>query len=119
MKEITTQDQLDKCIDESKSMPVFLFKHSTACPTSASANGRVREAIAAAPQDYPEFQMIKVIESRPVSNTVAERLGVQHASPQLILVQGGKAVWTASHYQITPSAIAAAVDRHVPAPPAP
>lgn len=51
---------------------------------------------------------MKVIEDRPVSNEIAARLGVKHESPQAILVRGGKAVWHASHRQVTAANLAAA-----------
>jgi bacillithiol system protein YtxJ len=44
--------------------------------------------------------MVKVIENRGVSNAVAERLGVEHQSPQMILVKDGQALWSASHHGI-------------------
>jgi bacillithiol system protein YtxJ len=45
--------------------------------------------------------MVKVIESRPVSNAIAEKLAVTHQSPQLILLHSGQEVWNASHHNIT------------------
>ena len=49
----------------------------------------------------PEVRMVKVIESRPVSNAIAEALGVEHKSPQLILVRERKALWSTSHFDIS------------------
>jgi bacillithiol system protein YtxJ len=57
----------------------------------------------------PPVFLVKVIESRPVSNAVAERLGVEHKSPQLILLLDGAARWSASHYEITVDRIREAV----------
>jgi bacillithiol system protein YtxJ len=44
---------------------------------------------------------VLVREDRPLSLTVAERTGVQHASPQAICLVAGKAVRHASHREIT------------------
>lgn len=40
-------------------------------------------------------------EDRPLSLAVEERTGVQHQSPQVICLVGGRAVANASHYDIT------------------
>ena len=48
-----------------------------------------------------EVFLIKVVESRPVSNAAAQALNVEHQSPQLILVNDHEPVWSASHYAVT------------------
>ncbi|MND04785.1 hypothetical protein D3C83_252140 [compost metagenome] len=55
--------------------------------------------------------MVKVVEAKPVSNAVAEKLGIQHESPQIILLQGGKPVWNASHHNIRAENIEAALGK--------
>jgi bacillithiol system protein YtxJ len=61
----------------------------------------------------PLVYVVKVIEARPVSNAVAERLNVQHQSPQIILVRGGAAVWSASHFNITAESMNEALTRSI------
>ncbi len=74
---------------------VLLFKHSTRCGTSLRAYREV-EAFEAATCALPVY-LIDVIDDRALSNLAAERLGVVHASPQVILVVSGRAVWHTSH----------------------
>ena len=112
MNEITSLEDLEARIEASAETPLFLFKHSTSCPTSARAIRRVTDFIAEAPDHYPEIHLIKVIESRAISNAAAERLGVEHASPQLILVKDGHALWTTSHFNIQAPAIENAIKQH-------
>lgn len=101
MKEINTLDEWQEILDASDQQAVFLFKHSTTCPISAGARDKVNEFIGRASGDgTPTFHIIRVIESRPVSNKIEADLGVRHQSPQLILLKGKKAVWSASHYGI-------------------
>ena len=109
MKEITTVDEARELIAGSQNVPTLLFKHSTTCPISARAAMRVQEFIESAPENAPAIHLIKVIESRPVSNAIAADLGVTHQSPQMILVSGGKSVWDTSHGDITPAAIGEAI----------
>ena len=109
MKEITTIEEWEACLSASQTKPLFIFKHSTRCPISAGAHDAVTRYIAKAVAEGPEFIMVKVIESRPVSSAIAEGLGIEHKSPQLILISNGQAVWSASHYGINAESIAEAV----------
>lgn len=112
VKELTSKDALNDCLSQSQSRPVFIFKHSTACPISAGAYDKVVKYIDQKDgEDLPEFYLVKVIESRPVSNEVEALLSVRHQSPQLILVKGGEAAWSASHYGIHAEAISNALAR--------
>ncbi len=100
MIEMTRIEDWEACLAKSDSEPVFVFKHSTRCSISTAAERRVMKYLATAPAGSPEFHLVKVIESRPVSNAIAEALDVAHKSPQLILIKERKAVWTASHFGI-------------------
>lgn len=112
MEEITTLDQLEARLASSGAAPLLLFKHSTRCPISADAYVRVERFLSARTAPAPPVFLIKVIESRPVSNAIADRLGVPHKSPQILLVKDGRAVWTASHHGIQPDRIREAIAEH-------
>ena len=103
MIEITTIEQLDACLEASGDKPLFIFKHSTRCPISSRANVRVREFIESPPtsgEAAPEIYLLKVVESRAVSNALAGQLGIMHQSPQLLLIDKGKCTWHTSHHNI-------------------
>jgi bacillithiol system protein YtxJ len=53
--------------------------------------------------------LVLVIENREVSNAIASRLGIQHESPQAIVLKDGKPTWNASHWSITTDAMSRAV----------
>ena len=53
--------------------------------------------------------MVRVIEERPVSLALSDRVGVRHQSPQALLIHGGQALWNDSHGAITVDALKAAV----------
>jgi len=97
---LSSLDALDACLSASNETPAFIFKHSTACPVSSEAYRQVAAYAERAAPDEPKVYLVKVIEERPVSNKIAEVLGVAHKSPQLILVKSGECVWTASHHGI-------------------
>ncbi|MCX5758241.1 MAG: bacillithiol system redox-active protein YtxJ [Candidatus Hydrogenedentes bacterium] len=109
MLEMSSMEDWQACLAVSSQNPVLVFKHSTQCPISAGARKGLIEYLAhGGPTILPAYEVL-VIESRPVSNAIAESLGVAHKSPQLFLVHKGKAVWSASHYGINRDAIADAV----------
>lgn len=76
-----------------------LYKHSTRCPVSTV----VIDEVVRFAETNPEWNtyVLKVIEHRDLSDAVAERLGVRHASPQAFVLKEGRPVWHASHGSIT------------------
>jgi bacillithiol system protein YtxJ len=52
-----------------------------------------------------EVALIDVARDHDVKRAVADRTGVRHASPQVIVLRGGRAVWAASHGVITATAV--------------
>ena len=107
--EVDSMLDMKIAIASSEKAPVFIYKHSTTCPINARAAARIDAYLKDAPEDTPKMVFVKVIESRPVSLAMADTLDVKHESPQLILVDKGKAVWNASHEDITAASIAKAV----------
>ncbi|MCM3356655.1 MAG: bacillithiol system redox-active protein YtxJ [Psychrobacillus sp.] len=102
-KEITSVDEWKEVLKLSDAQKILVLKHSTTCPISARAF-REFESF-----DTPlEKYLVKVRESRSVSNEMESDLGVKHESPQVFLVGDGKAVWNASHHQINRTELAIA-----------
>ncbi len=100
-KEITSIEEWKEAMERSVNQSVVILKHSTACPVSFNALKEYEQYLAKDPNIEAEYLLVKVIESRPVSNQIAEDLGVQHASPQMIYVKHKDNYWNASHYAIT------------------
>ena len=73
----------------------YVFKHSTRCPVS----GRAATAVRGSSWDLPVY-WVNVVENRALSNWVADHTGVKHESPQLIRIEGGKAVQVWNHGQV-------------------
>ena len=99
---ITDVTELEKLIDRSKQAPVVIFKHSLTCPISASALERMKAYDG-------EVDLVEVQRARDLSNEIAQRLGVRHESPQIIIVRNGQVIWDASHFSITAEAVSEAV----------
>lgn len=101
--ELTTLDQLEPILKEGKWL---LFKHSTRCPISSHAHDEYATWLRDAGTARVRTARVLVVESRPISNAIAQRLGVRHESPQAILIENGKPIWHASHHSITAAELA-------------
>jgi bacillithiol system protein YtxJ len=93
---------LEELFARSHAEPVLLFKHSNACPISARAYRQMEEV-------KTPVSIVVVQESRDVSREVAERTGVRHETPQAFVLRNGRAVWNASHFDITADVVEQAV----------
>ena len=57
------------------------------------------------PREDLKLGIIKVVESRPASNHVAELFGIEHESPQIIFFKDGKNVFDRDNWDITSDAM--------------
>jgi bacillithiol system protein YtxJ len=101
LQQLTSLEQWKEALDRTSNKPLLVFKHSTSCSVSAGAHEEATHYIQDDQTGDIDYAIVHVIEDRPVSNEIAERLGVKHASPQIILVKDGEAVWDTSHWRIT------------------
>jgi bacillithiol system protein YtxJ len=108
LKELHTIEELNQALDSSMNGPVLLFKHSLTCPISARAYREFRSYLEK-PHPSVSYRLIVVQNARRVSDEAARRLGVEHESPQALLVHNNEEVWNASHFQITASSLEGAV----------
>mgnify|MGYP000268297740 CR=1 FL=1 len=108
--EITELSEWEAALEGSDQQPFVILKHSTTCPVSASALEEFEAYLEEAPNETHKYLLVKVIESRPVSNQIAEDLQVKHASPQIILVKNKEQGWNTSHWSITEKHIKAVLD---------
>ncbi|EHQ89320.1 bacillithiol system redox-active protein YtxJ [Desulfosporosinus youngiae] len=111
-KELYVIQDLEEILEESHRRKIIIFKHSTACPVSARAWQEVEDFIRES-TDEILVAMIKVIESRPVSNQAADNLGVKHQSPQALLISKQKVLWHASHQTVTKANIEKALQGEI------
>lgn len=109
-KEITTEEQWNHVLEQSAQRGQLLLKHSTTCPVSANALREFEEYLKESSNADVDYTLVKVIESRPVSNQIAADLTVKHESPQIIFIKDKAKYWTASHWSVTKEHIAAVLD---------
>ncbi|HEY0099087.1 MAG TPA: bacillithiol system redox-active protein YtxJ [Pyrinomonadaceae bacterium] len=106
---VTDKGELDELLARSHDAPVVLFKHSTTCPISARAH---RQMLQLSTEEAGRIALLIVQRARELSQRVAEETGIQHESPQAIILRNGQAVWSASHFDITAEAVAQAVQEN-------
>ena len=101
LQKLSTPAEADALIDGDR--PAWIYKESDACPISKNAMNGLKGYML----DHPDEPVghIVVQDQRDVSEHVTQRLGVKHQTPQIILVQGGKALWNASHFKVTSHAM--------------
>ena len=91
---VSTRDVDDALGAES----AILFKHSTRCPISAAARGEMERFMELNP-DAPVYT-VDVNDATDASRYLAEKTGIEHQSPQVIVVRGGRPEWHANHFDI-------------------
>ncbi|MBL7789236.1 MAG: bacillithiol system redox-active protein YtxJ [Chitinophagales bacterium] len=104
MKEIqtiTTIEEVDEIISRSKVKSQVIFKHSTVCPISRMSYEKMKAEYPLS-EDAADIYYVGVIEQRPISNYIAEKLQVKHESPQMIVLRDGKSIFNESHLMIDP-----------------
>jgi bacillithiol system protein YtxJ len=106
---LTDTEQLQEIVRESHEQPVLIFKHSTSCSISAAAKGKLERQWADAGLTDTKLYYLDLLRFRSISNDIAKQFGVQHESPQLLLIQDGECRYDASHMSIRLSEVKNAV----------
>ena len=103
MRPVRDAEELERAFAEARAL---IFKHSTRCPVSTWAHREVASFRARHPE-VPVY-VVHVVEQRALSSALAARTGVRHESPQAVVLEEGRAVWSGSHEGVTAEALEAA-----------
>ncbi len=95
-KRLTSIEQLDEVLAQSSEKPILLFKHSTRCSISSMALSGFERSYDA-PEEDMDIYYLDLIAHRDVSNAIAEKTGVVHQSPQVIVLKNNEITYTATH----------------------
>ena len=102
---IDDRETLDKLVTDSRSKPVIIFKHSTACGIGSAAYREMEKL-------EGQVNLLEVQSARDVSRELADLTGIRHETPQVIVLKDGKAVWNASHFDVKAGAVLKALESH-------
>ncbi len=86
--------------EESKSVKVMLFKHSTRCSISSMALNRIESNWRGSDSQLVKPYYLDLIVHRDISNLIAQEYGVEHQSPQVLIISNGKCIYHESHNNI-------------------
>lgn len=97
--QLNTIEQLNEILEESKSVPVAIFKHSTRCGISRMVIKQF-ESNYSIDADKLKLYYLDLLNYRDISNEIGYKFQVMHQSPQLIVLKNKETVAHASHYEI-------------------
>ena len=97
---IESEEDLAKAVEQSFEKKVVIFKHSTRCHISKMVLKSFENEVANSDKEVV-YYFLDLIAYRPISNKIAEDFGITHQSPQMIVLENGKAVKDASHQSIS------------------
>ncbi len=98
--EVLSVEHIDEIFESSSNQQIVIYKHSNQCGTSFFAKKNI-EIIDKSDFENAGFYIIDVIRQRPLSNYLAEKVGVRHESPQLIILKDKIVTWHGSHHQVS------------------
>jgi bacillithiol system protein YtxJ len=101
MLKISTEADVTSALSEPLAV---VYKHSPICPTSSFALEEMT-SVRRLHGDIPMY-LVDVVQSRPLSRYIAERVGIVHASPQAIILRAGVPAWHGSHFDLRADVIA-------------
>lgn len=97
--ELSTPTQLQGIQKDTSNAAYLLYKHSPTCSICSMTKMRIERA-----WDFAEEQLkpyfLNVLDHRSLSDEVAHIFDTKHESPQILLVQNGRSVHQASHFDI-------------------
>lgn len=106
--ELNDIQQLATIKEESAEKSVLIFKHSTRCSISSMAKNRLERAWNIDESKIKTYYL-DLIAHRNISNAIVTEFGVEHQSPQVIVIDKGESVYDASHNLISAGSIESVV----------
>jgi bacillithiol system protein YtxJ len=113
-KELTSIEELDGLVALSETVPVLILKHSTRCNISSMALSRLERNWNDEDEQKVVPFFLDLLAHRGVSAEIEKRFGVQHESPQVLLIRNGKSVYSESHSGINYADILAEANNPAP-----
>ncbi|WMI65366.1 bacillithiol system redox-active protein YtxJ [Aestuariibaculum sp. YM273] len=81
-------EQLQGIAEKSSEKPQIIFKHSTRCGISRMVKNQF-ESDYQISEDQADLYYLDLLNYREISNEIAQKFGVYHESPQLLVIKNG------------------------------
>lgn len=111
-QQVSSTAALAEAMKLSEQQPVLFFKHSNSCGISQRAFAEFERYLESDESSKVSNYVIIIQTARDASNELARLLGVQHESPQAILVSGKRAIWHDSHLALKSGLLKMAVSQN-------
>lgn len=92
-------DKIYEAEDLSQKERVLILKYSPKCVISHIMKTLLQKEWAEGEMRMKTY-LVNVIDNTDISNDISKRYGVEHESPQAIILEKGKAVYNAAHGQV-------------------
>ena len=102
---LESRGQLDLIKKESIEKTILIFKHSTRCNISRATLDRLERNWKEEEMQHVRPYFLDLISYRDISGQIAAQFGVDHESPQVLVVRNGISVYDSSHFDISYDAI--------------
>ena len=99
-----TEGEFKDILYSSNHKPQMIYKHSSRCSVSFMAVRNLHE-LSEKDWEKADFHMIDVIGQRSLSRFIAEKSGVRHEYPQVLIFKDGAVVWHGSHYRVNAESV--------------
>ena len=93
-------DQISQIRSASKEKPVLIFKHSSRCNISRTSLDRLERNWKDQEVGDVQLYFLDLLSYREVSNRIAEEFGVEHESPQVLIIKNEQSAYDRSHFEI-------------------
>lgn len=97
-KDLTDLDQLEFILNDKSDRIHVLFKHSTRCGISSMAKKTFERGFEE--NEKVELWYLDLLQNRNISNEIANKTGVIHQSPQMIIIRNTEVLHDSSHHSI-------------------
>jgi len=97
---IDSESGIEDLLRQSEENFVVLFKHSTRCSLSDMAENRLERSWNESEMKDVKCYFLDIIQHRDLSNLVVDHFGIDHESPQLLLIKDRACVYHTSHMDI-------------------
>ena len=97
--QLASEDSVEEVFTASGARVQLILKHSQSCAVSFFA----KQNLDSVPlEEWPEMDrsMVEVVRFRPISQYLAQKTGVRHESPQVLVIANGEVIFHTSHSEV-------------------
>lgn len=99
-KKLTTREEFDRLIDDSREKPALVFKHRPSDVESTDALNKIETEWSIMPENL-DLYILDVMSDKNLAEMVSDLAGVKNEYPQVLLFADGVTMYDESHEMIS------------------